>query len=437
MTPRRSLPALLAAALGLAGTVLAATPARAEPATAVSYPVASAVTPFDGYAFDTCAAPPLSAIQAWSASRYRAVGVYIGGINRTCAQVNLTTSWVYELNRMGWRALPIYMGLQAPCSDRVTSDKIDPAWAGSQGRAAAADAVAKAKALGMFPGSAVYLDVENYDRTDTTCRTAVLQFVSAWTKELHRVGFLAGVYANLGSGAADLAVSYSSASYARPDALWIARWDGDPALTGWAGITDTRWSVRQRAKQFQGDHNETWGGVTLNIDSDRLNAPVASVAQRYSVTSGTALSGRTGPSSSYPVAKSYPSGSQVSVLCQTPGQKVGTTTLWDRLSDGNYVSDYYVSTPSQTTWSAPVPRCRYPYQVTSANGLNRRSGPSSTASVLGSISNGGLAWVWCQRPGSKVGTTTVWDRLDDNSYVTDYYVATPSGTTYSSPLQRC
>lgn len=437
MTPRRSLPVLLAAALGLTGAVLAVAPVRAAPATSVSYPPASTATVFNGYAFDTCAAPPLSTVQAWAPSRYRAVGVYIGGVNRTCAQPNLTTAWVYEVNRIGWRVLPIYMGLQAPCSDRVSSVKISTSSAVSQGTAAATDAVAKAKALGMFPGTAIYADMENYDRTVTSCRTAVLQYLSGWTQELHRRGFLAGVYANLGSGAADLAVAYSSTSYARPDALWIARWDGDPALTDWAGITNTRWSVRQRAKQFQGDHNETWGGVTLNIDSDRVDAPVASVAQRYPVTSSSALNGRTGPSSSYPVAKTYPSGSLVSVLCQTPGQKVGTSTLWDRLSDGNYVSDYYIGTPSQTTWSPPLPRCRYPYQVTAGNGLSRRSQASSTATVLGTISNGGLAWVWCQKPGSKVGTTAVWDRLDDNSFVTDYYVATPSTTSYSSPIQRC
>jgi hypothetical protein len=45
--------------------------------------------------------------------------------------------------------------------------------------------------------------------------------------------------------------------------------------------------------------------------------------------------------------------------------------------------------------------------------------------------------VSCQRSGSKVGTTAVWDRLDDGTYVSDYYLATPSKTTYSSPLPRC
>jgi len=50
---------------------------------------------------------------------------------------------------------------------------------------------------------------------------------------------------------------------------------------------------------------------------------------------------------------------------------------------------------------------------------------------------GALGWVTCQRSGSRVGTTSVWDRLDDGKYVSDFYLATPSKTTYSPPLPRC
>ena len=96
----------------------------------------------------------------------------------------------------------------------------------------AADAVAKAKALGMLPGTAIYGDMENYSTTDATCRTAVLTFVSAWTKELHRQGYLSGMYANLSLGATQLSDSYNSSTYARPDALWIARWDSSARSPG-------------------------------------------------------------------------------------------------------------------------------------------------------------------------------------------------------------
>jgi len=433
---------LVLSAVGVlsAGTGLAsAPPAAAEPATVVPYPVGASATRYSGLAFDTCTAPPLTAIQAWSASPYRAVGVYIGGVNRTCAQPQLTASWVASVSAMKWRLLPIYKGLQPPCGGKPTDAKISSvaATARSQGTAAAADAIAKAKALGMQPGSAFYNDIEHYSQTDATCRDAVLSYVSAWTKELHRLGYVSGVYMNLNLGAKQLSDVYTSTAYARPDALWIARYDGVDSLKGWTNIADSKWASHQRAKQFKGDHNETYGGVTINIDTDRLDTPVATVAYTYTATSSTALNARTGPSTGYPVAKSYAPGSSLKVVCQAPGSTIGSTRVWDKLSDGTYVTDYYVSTPSNATYSAPLPRCTYPYQTTAPGGVAERSGPGTSYPAVGSLPNGSLAWVYCQRPGSAVGTTSIWDRMDNGRYVSDYYVATPSNTTYSKPAPRC
>ncbi len=182
-----------------------AVPAAAEPATTVNYPTGATATSYSGLAFDTCTAPSLAAIQAWSASPYHAIGIYVGGVNRTCGQPQLTASWVSAVSRLKWRLLPVYKGLQPPCGGKPTDKKIIPSQAASQGTAAANDAAAKGKALGLRPGSAFYNDIENYSRTNTTCRTAVLTYASAWTKELHRLGYVAGVYANLSSGALDLA----------------------------------------------------------------------------------------------------------------------------------------------------------------------------------------------------------------------------------------
>jgi hypothetical protein len=200
-------------------------------------------------------------MQAWSASPYHAVGVYVGGQNRTCAQPELTSSWVGAVSVLGWRLIPIFKGRQPPCGGKATDLKIVPAAAASEGTWAAGNASEHATALGMSKGSAVYYDMEAYTAGDTSCRNAVLTFLSAWTKELHRLGYVSGVYENLNLGAADLAGVYNSASYARPDALWIARYDQNQALTGWAGIADSRWAVHQRAKQFRADFSGTYGGV--------------------------------------------------------------------------------------------------------------------------------------------------------------------------------
>jgi hypothetical protein len=424
---------MLAAAL----TVWTATPAAAEPATTVSYPTNAAATRLTGYAFDTCAAPTLATMQAWKiASPYQGVGVYIGGVSRSCAQPNLSASWVTASSLQGWRIIPIYVGHQAPCTRRSNTTKFTSITAATLGIADAADAVLQAQALGMLPGSAIYGDMEHYTATDSACRAAVLSYVSAWIKELHRLGYLSGMYANMSSGARHLSEAYASPAYARPDALWMARWDANPALTGWAGISNTQWSNHQRGKQYRGDHDETYGGVTISIDSDHFDAPVATVGYPYQITSSAHLNGRSGPKTSNPIVTTYGPGTTVSVVCQTNGSTVGTTSVWNKLDDGNYVSDYYVSTPSKTIYSAPLPRCTYPFQVTTTT-LNKRIGPGYSYAKSGSLSSGALGWVICQRSGTKVGTTSVWNKLDDGTYVSDYYLATPGKTSYSPSIPRC
>jgi uncharacterized protein YraI len=415
--------------VGTAGT------AEAEPATGVAYPAGATSTRVTGWAFDTCTAPTVAQMAAWKSSPYRAVGIYIGGGNRSCAQPQLTASWVSAVTKQGWRLIPIYLGWQATCTHRTRALKMSssPTTAATQARGSAADAVTKARALGLVGGSAIYGDMEHYDLGNASCRAAVLSYLSAWTKELHRHGYLSAVYAHQDSGARHLAEVYNSTAYARPDALWIARWDKNTGLFNWPTVPNAYWASGQRAKQYWGDHNETYGGVTLNIDSDRFDAPVASVGFAYSTK--TALSARSGPSTSHPVVATYGAGANVRVVCQTYGTKVGTTTVWNKLTSGAYVTDYYVNTPSNTTYSYPIPGCALPYQTTMS--LSRRSGPSTAYGVVGTLPTGSLAWVTCQRAGSKVGTTSVWNRLTDGSYVTDYYVATASNTTYTAPIRRC
>jgi uncharacterized protein YraI len=426
----RSITAAAGAALMLLG--LTAT-AAASPRAAGSAAGASA-TVYTGPAFDTCTAPPLSAITAWAASPYRALGVYIGGIDRSCSQPQLTAPWAGAVTGQGWRLIPIYKGLQAPCGS--STHLIHPAAAATEGKAAADDAVASASALGMLSGSAIYYDMENYPTGVASCRTAVLSFLSAWTSEIHRLGYVAGIYAQLYSGAADLSGVYPSASYARPDALWVARYDLDSSLAGWAGVPDSQWTQHQRAKQYHGGHNETYGTVTLNIDNDQFNAPVATVGQTYQVAGANTLSARSGPARSYRLIKAYARGSALTVSCQAPGQRVGSSGVWDKLADGSYVPDLYVSTSSKTGYSNPLPRCAYPFQVTTG-GLSMRSGPGTSYRVTSKMASGALAWITCQKAGSKVASTRIWDKMTNGRWVTDNYVTTASKKTYSPPIPRC
>ena len=54
-------------------------------------------------------------MQKWLASPYRAIGIYLGGINRACPDGNLSASWTATVVSQGWNLLPLYVGLQAPC----------------------------------------------------------------------------------------------------------------------------------------------------------------------------------------------------------------------------------------------------------------------------------------------------------------------------------
>jgi hypothetical protein len=425
--------AALVVALGVPGV------ARADPATPVGYPTASSATRVSGRFFDTCTAPSLAALGAWrGTSPYTGVNIYFGGRNRGCAQPNLTAAWVRSASAAGWSLVPTYFGDQPFCVFGSKPHRYAAGEAAARGRADAADAVAAARALGLLRGSALYADVEHYDRARASCTSAVRTYVSEWTRTLHRSGYLAGVYVHQDSGLRDLAGSYLSTSLARPDAVWMARWDNVATLTGWPTAANSRWAEWQRAKQYRGDHVETWGGVSINIDSDLIRGPVGTVARTYRVTSSSPLNVRGAPTSTSSLIGKLQAGSTVAVICQARGRRVGTTPIWDRVSTGGYVSDLYVSTPSNTGFSSAIPRCSYPGQITISTAVNTRSGPGTTFTNLNRPLRGGaLAYVACQKSGSLVRTSRVWNQLVDGRWVSDYYVSNKSNTSWSAPVPRC
>ncbi|WP_020579008.1 glycoside hydrolase domain-containing protein [Actinopolymorpha alba] len=233
-------------------------------------PRAAIVAPgnFTGKGFDACTAPSQSAMNAWLAnSPYRAVGVYIGGAVRACAQPNLTATWVSTQASKGWHVMPIYVGLQAPCTNFRSRLSSNPTTARAQGHQAGADAVTLAKALGLSPGSAIYEDMEAYPRGGS-CTTAVLSFLAGWTDELHARGYLSGIYSSAASGVTDLVSAYNSTTYTRPDHIFFAWWNGQANVNGGSYIPASYWANRQRIHQYVGNVTETYGGVRINIDRD-------------------------------------------------------------------------------------------------------------------------------------------------------------------------
>lgn len=226
---------------------------------------------YTGLGFDACSTPSLSQMAAWGSSPYRAIGVYIGGTNMACSQGNLTSSWVSRQSAAGWHLVPIYVGLQAP-SNSCGCASISSGSARSQGAAAARDAVVQAQAVGLGPGNPVYFDMEAYT-TGSGNSSAVLAFLGSWTSQLHAAGYQSGVYSSDNYGIQDL-VSQAGTGYQEPDDIWIANWNGAKSTSD-QNVPSQDWPSHQRLHQYAGAHDETYRGVTINIDGDYVNGATA------------------------------------------------------------------------------------------------------------------------------------------------------------------
>ncbi|SFY47327.1 glycoside hydrolase domain-containing protein [Streptomyces sp. F-1] len=228
---------------------------------------------FTGRAFDTCAAPSLSAMKAWHTGFYGAAAVYVGGKNRGCAQPNLTASWVKSVSSLGWKLIPLYVGAQPPCQSGANPEKMTSSNAAALGTQDATDAVAKAAALGMKAGSAIYLDMEAYDVTNKACNTAVLTYVRAFDKQLRAKTYRAGYYGFTSSSAKAIATATDKTDL--PGNLWYALWDKQNTTTADWPWGATQFTGHSRAHQYMVNSKETHGGVTLTVDRDAWDAPVA------------------------------------------------------------------------------------------------------------------------------------------------------------------
>ncbi|HEY0643891.1 MAG TPA: glycoside hydrolase domain-containing protein [Nocardioides sp.] len=306
----RRLPRTLLAALALvlAAPTVGSAPAvadqgRTTPKLASQRQIAMA-TPgdFTGHGFDQCMAPTQSAMDTWwKKSPFTAVGIYISGDSRACrTQTNLSPTWVATQVARGWRLLPIALGPQASCQPRFPRYKDDfkisnkstggYATAAAQGTAEADKNAADAMAYGIGPGSTIWYDLEGFDLTNTACRESALVFVSSWVARIKAQGYVAGFYSSASSGIKmlDDARTQRPGQFNLPDRIWIARWDG-AANTSTTYIPEDGWRPGGRMKQYRGGHNETWGGVTINIDSNFIDLGAGSVAVPEGRCPGTRL----------------------------------------------------------------------------------------------------------------------------------------------------
>lgn len=230
---------------------------------------------FNGKGFDTCAAPSASQMQAWwSNTPWSFIGIYIGGSVRACSQPNLTASWMNTTYNQGWRHTLIWVGPQAPCTTFSSRISYNTTTAYQQGKDEALKAWNALKNLGFTnnaAGTPVVYDMEGYPN-NSSCRAAVKSFLQGWVDQLAVApAQQSGVY-----GSACNSYLNDLATMARPPKfIYAANWDNNPSTSVLSCVNGAYWTNHQRLKQYKGDHNETWGGVTLNIDSNCANGPMA------------------------------------------------------------------------------------------------------------------------------------------------------------------
>ena len=86
------------------------------------------------------------------------------------------------------------------------------------------------------------------------------------------------MYSSLCSGVRDIAALASDPANPPLDAIWIAAWNNVPNVFGFGppcAVSDSLWTFHRRIHQYRGGHDETYGGTTINIDSNAVDGPTA------------------------------------------------------------------------------------------------------------------------------------------------------------------
>lgn len=237
-------------------------------------PAASIIS--GGYGADSCAAPSTSQMQAfYTGTRFTWWGIYIGGVNRSCSQPNLTPGWITNVLQQGWDLTLFWVGPQSTCWNHPqggTRFSNTTSTAFAQGTNEAAAARTAVQNLGLtITNTPITYDMEGFN-SDATCNASAASFMSGWQSYMsaQSAPSQGGLYTSTCAPGMD---NYHNVTYV-PAYIMGAQYDNNYDTNAMNCTTSGLWQPNKRLKQYQAPHNETYNGVTLNIDGDNANGPV-------------------------------------------------------------------------------------------------------------------------------------------------------------------
>jgi hypothetical protein len=246
-----------------------------------------------GEGLDSCTAPSTTQMaNFWHNTPYYYWGIYIGGNERACSQANLTAGWISTVTHgsangvaMSWKLLPFWVGPQDPCQPGFGSYiSTNTSTAYSQGENQAVLAYDAWINLGQSSDTPIEYDMEASGGTITsTCLAAIRSFINGWVVQLHVApAQKAGVYTSTCGG--DLSTFATIAN--PPDFIDGAAYGNGKSTSSMPCVSSSYWVFQQRHKQYEGGHNETWNGSTINVDSRCANSWVYATSSVQDTSQG-------------------------------------------------------------------------------------------------------------------------------------------------------
>lgn len=246
-----------------------------------------------GEGLDSCTAPSLSQMASfWNGSPFYYWGIYIGGNQRTCAQANLTRSWIstvtngsYNGVSMAWKLLPIWVGPQDPCQPGFGSYiSYNTSTATNQGANEASAAYAEwTQTLGQASSTPIDYDMEYTSGTITSsCLKAMQAFMNGWDAQLHlSPPQKAGIYTSSQFGDLDSFAHITTV----PDFIDGANYNTGKSTSNLPGVSSSHWVHQQRHKQYAGPHYVS-GYPSVQVDSRCANSWVYATYSVQNTTEG-------------------------------------------------------------------------------------------------------------------------------------------------------